>query len=111
MRWWPRTTGKPEDKLRRHLSKVVDTFFVVPYLNRLTMRMIRESVEAQAQRIADCYLTPIYHAYEQLIGEGVAVGSLPADRSANVLFYRDRRCGPLLFGTACRYVIVLARMH
>lgn len=64
----------PEDKLRRHLWKVVDTFYDVPYLNRLTMRVIRESDDADARRIADCYLSPMYRAYEKLIGDGVAAG-------------------------------------
>ena len=64
----------PEAKLRRHISKVVDTFYLVPYLNRLTMRLVGESDEAEARRIADCYLSPLYRAYDQLIGEGVAAG-------------------------------------
>jgi AcrR family transcriptional regulator len=64
----------PEAKLRRHISKVIDTFYAVPYLNRLTMRMVRESDDAEARRIADCYLSPIYQAYNQLIGEGVRAG-------------------------------------
>ena len=64
----------PEAKLRRHISKVVDTFYAVPYLNRLTMRLVGESDEAEARRIADCYLSPLYRAYEQLIGDGVAAG-------------------------------------
>jgi AcrR family transcriptional regulator len=64
----------PETRLRRHLWKVVDTFYAVPYLNRLTMRMVRESDDAEARRIADCYLSPIYRAYETLIGDGVAAG-------------------------------------
>ncbi|MEZ5742693.1 MAG: TetR family transcriptional regulator [Sphingomonadaceae bacterium] len=64
----------PEAKLRRHISKVIDTFYAVPYLNRLTMRMVRESDDAEARRIADCYLSPLYRAYEELIGDGVAAG-------------------------------------
>ena len=64
----------PEAKLRRHISKVVDTFYAVPYLNRLTMRMVRESDDLEARRIADNYLSPMYRAYEQLIGEGVTAG-------------------------------------
>jgi len=64
----------PEAKLRRHISKVVDTFWQVPYLNRLTMRLVRDSDDAEARRIADCYLSPMYRAYEQLIGEGVKAG-------------------------------------
>lgn len=64
----------PEAKLRRHISKVVDTFYQVPYLNRLTMRLVRESDESEARRIADCYLSPMYRAYERLIDEGVSAG-------------------------------------
>ncbi|GFM29928.1 TetR family transcriptional regulator [Novosphingobium sp. PP1Y] len=65
----------PEAKLRRHLWKVVDTFYTVPYLNRLTMRVIRESDDTEARRIADSYLSPMYRAYEQLIGDGVKAGA------------------------------------
>jgi AcrR family transcriptional regulator len=65
---------EPEAKLRRHISKVVDTFYTVPYLNRLTMRLVRESDDAEARRIADNYLSPMYQAYEQLIGDGVKAG-------------------------------------
>jgi len=64
----------PQDKLRRHVSKVIDTFYAVPYLNQLTMRMVRDSDEAEARRIADSYLSPLYRAYEDLIGQGVASG-------------------------------------
>jgi AcrR family transcriptional regulator len=64
----------PEAKLRRHISKVVDTFYQVPYLNRLTMRLVRESDDAEARRIADGYLSPMYRAYETLIDEGVNAG-------------------------------------
>jgi AcrR family transcriptional regulator len=67
-------TMSPEAKLRRHISKVVDTFYAVPYLNRLTMRMVRESDDLEARRIADNYLSPMYRAYEQLIGDGVRAG-------------------------------------
>jgi AcrR family transcriptional regulator len=64
----------PEAKLRRHISKVVDTFYQVPYLNRLTMRLVRESDDAEARRIADSYLSPMYRAYDLLIDEGVKAG-------------------------------------
>jgi AcrR family transcriptional regulator len=75
----------PETKLRRHISKVVDTFYAVPYLNRLTMRLVRESDDSEARRIADCYLSPMYHAYEVLIEAGVKEGVFrPVDAQ---LFY------------------------
>ena len=64
----------PEAKLRLHISKVVDTYYAYPYLNRLLMRLVRESDDAEAKRIAARYLTPLYHAYDQLIGEGMRTG-------------------------------------
>ncbi len=64
----------PEAKLRRHLSAVVDTFYETPYIQRLLMRLVRESEPSEAQRIADAYLMPIYAAYDRLIGEGVKAG-------------------------------------
>lgn len=64
-----------EEKLRRHISQVIDTFYAVPYLNHLTMRLVRDSDEAEARRIAENYLSPLYLAYEELIGQGVASGA------------------------------------
>jgi TetR/AcrR family transcriptional regulator len=64
----------PEDKLRRHISAVIDTYFAYPYLNRLLMRLIRDSAPVDASRIADRYLRPISRAYKQLIEDGVKAG-------------------------------------
>ena len=64
----------PEDKLRRHLGAVIDTYYRFPYLNRLLMQMVRDSAPADAARIADLYLKPIADAYEKLITEGVKAG-------------------------------------
>jgi TetR/AcrR family transcriptional regulator len=64
----------PEEKLRRHIGAVIDTYYAYPYLNRLLMRMIRDSAPVEAARIAERYLRPISRAYEVLIAEGVKAG-------------------------------------
>jgi AcrR family transcriptional regulator len=64
----------PQDRLRRHIGAVVDTYFKTPYLNRLLMRLVRESDAEEAQRIADCHLLPLHRAYDRLIREGVKAG-------------------------------------
>ncbi|MBS0473915.1 MAG: TetR family transcriptional regulator [Proteobacteria bacterium] len=64
----------PETRLRRHVSAMVDTYYNTPYLNRLLMRLVRESDDEEAQRIADNYLAPLHRAYEKLIREGVRQG-------------------------------------
>ena len=64
----------PEARLRRHIGAVVDTYFKTPYLNRLLMRLVRESDDDEARRIADSYLTPLSRAYDKLIEDGVRQG-------------------------------------
>lgn len=64
----------PEARLRRHIGAMVDTYFKTPYLNRLLMRLVRESDDEEARRIADSYLTPLHLAYEKLIRFGVKQG-------------------------------------
>lgn len=64
----------PDEKLRRHITAVTRTYFQFPYLNRLLMRMVRDSSPEIAKKIADDYLRPISHAYELLIAEGVDKG-------------------------------------
>ena len=64
----------PETKLRRHLSRMIDTFYATPYLNRLLMRLVRDSDPPEAQRIAETYLSPLHAAYDRLIADGVKAG-------------------------------------
>jgi TetR/AcrR family transcriptional regulator len=64
----------PEEKLRLHIGKVIDTYYAFPYLNRLLMRTVRDSAPVEAARIAELYLRPIAKAYDDLINEGIKAG-------------------------------------
>ena len=64
----------PEARLRRHIGAMVDTYYKTPYLNRLLMRLVRESDPEEAHRIADSYLSPLSRAYDRLIADGVREG-------------------------------------
>jgi len=64
----------PEDKLRHHIGAVIDTYYEFPYLNRLTMRLIRDLPPAGARNIADKYLKPLSEAYNIIVGEGLKSG-------------------------------------
>lgn len=68
----------PEEKLRRHIGAAIDTYYSFPYLNRLLMRMIRDSAPVEAARIAERFLKPISRAYDALIAEGVTAGKFRA---------------------------------
>lgn len=64
----------PEEKLKRHIGATINTYYAYPYLNRLLMRLIRDSAPVEAGRIAERYLRPISRAYDQLITDGVKAG-------------------------------------
>ncbi len=64
----------PEVRLRRHIGAMVDCYYQTPYLNRLLMRLVRESDPEEAKRIADTYLAPLSRAYDKLIKDGVRRG-------------------------------------
>lgn len=64
----------PESRLRRHVGAMVDTYYRTPYLNRLLMRLVRESDDEEAHRIADEYLSPLSRAYDKLISDGIKQG-------------------------------------
>jgi TetR/AcrR family transcriptional regulator len=64
----------PEEKLKRHIGATINTYYAHPYLNRLLMRLIRDSAPVEAGRIAERYLRPISRAYETLIADGVKAG-------------------------------------
>jgi len=65
---------QPAEKLRIHIGAVIDTYHAFPYLNRLLMRMVRDSAPAEAARIAELYLKPISNVYEVLIAQGIKAG-------------------------------------
>ena len=64
----------PEDKLRRHIGAVIDTYHKYPYLHRLTMRLIRDLPPEGARDIAKKYLKPLSEAYSIFVGDGIKTG-------------------------------------
>ena len=64
----------PDVRLKRHIGAVVDTYYKSPYLNRLLMRLVRDSDSEEAHRIAVSYLAPLSKAYDRLIADGVSQG-------------------------------------
>ena len=66
--------AKPTAKMRIHLRGILDTYYRIPYLNRLIQTMMRESKPERQRHIAKELLTRIAGAQAQIIGDGVAAG-------------------------------------
>ena len=66
----------PEEKLRLHITAVIDTFHRSPYLNRLLHAMLddRASDTDSAKQIAEFFVKPVVRLQKRLLLQGVRAG-------------------------------------
>ena len=64
----------PTERMRIHLEGILDTYYQIPYLNRLIQAMVRGASEERVRHIADELLKPIAGAQQRIIEEGMATG-------------------------------------
>ncbi len=64
----------PSKRLKIHIEALINLYFRLPYLNRLLMRLMRETDEEFGRNIADRFVKPVTEAYAILIAEGKARG-------------------------------------
>lgn len=64
----------PTERMRIHLTGILDTYFDIPWLNRLIQVMVRKADPKRVRHIADELLIPIATAQARIIEEGVAAG-------------------------------------
>ncbi len=75
----------PTERMRIHLSGIIDTYYRIPYLNRLIQAMVRDATPQRVHHIAEELLKPIVNAQRRIIEQGVATGEFrPIDPK---LFY------------------------
>lgn len=64
----------PTEMMRIHLEGILDTYYQIPYLNRLIQLMVRDASPERVHHIAEELLKPIANAQHRIIKEGIAVG-------------------------------------
>lgn len=64
----------PTERMRIHLEGILDTYYQIPYLNRLIQTMVRDASPQHVDHIADELLKPIANAQHRIIEEGIAKG-------------------------------------
>lgn len=64
----------PQERMRIHLEGIVDTYYRIPYLNRLFQTMVRDASAERVHHIAEELLKPIARAQHRIIDEGIAAG-------------------------------------
>lgn len=64
-----------EQKLRIHISGIINAYYRSPYLNRLIHYMIESAGEVESKRVATIFVEPMLGAYRAIIDQGVAEGA------------------------------------
>ncbi|WP_428028358.1 TetR family transcriptional regulator [Altererythrobacter sp.] len=64
----------PTERMRIHLEGILDTYYQIPYLNRLIQAMVRDASAERVHHIAEELLKPIAKAQHRIIEDGIAAG-------------------------------------
>lgn len=60
-----------EQKLRIHISGIINAYFRSPYLNRLIHYMMERGNEEASGRVAEIFIAPMFEAYRSIIRQGI----------------------------------------
>ena len=63
-----------EQKLKVHISGIINAYFRSPYLNRLIHFMVEYGEAASSKRVTEIYVQPMVAAYQQIVEQGVEEG-------------------------------------
>jgi TetR/AcrR family transcriptional regulator len=75
----------PSEKMKVHITGLINTYYRSRYLNRLLFMLLRESTPEQAQDISDRLIKPAADAQQRILDEGQKKGEF---RSVDaMLFY------------------------
>lgn len=64
----------PTERMRIHLEGILDTYYQIPYLNRLIHAMVRDASPERVHHIAEELLKPIARAQHRIIEAGIESG-------------------------------------
>ena len=88
----------PTEKLRRHISGIINAYYRFPYLNRLIHLLLHNGSEATAKEVNRFFVRPLFEFQRRLLDEGIAAGEFRKFNPA--LFYTSLvgACDHLFYG-------------
>lgn len=106
------TTALPADeKLRIHISGVINTYHRSPYLNRVTHHLLNNASPDAATRVIDIFMAPMVNAYRVIIAQGVDEGTLAETDPRFLYFTIVGACEHIFFANSTvRHVLGAAKV-
>jgi TetR/AcrR family transcriptional regulator len=96
------TRASPEEKLKMHITGIVNTYYRFPYINRLLHFVITERGGSQGATMAAEIVKPLALSQKQILDEGVASGRFRKVDPMLFYFHIIGACDQLFYG---RYIL------
>ena len=90
-------------KLRWHIRGIINTYFKMPYLNRLIHHMLHHGSAENAQRVGEIFIDPMIEAYRQIIAQGAQEASIKIVDPILLYYGLVGSCDHLFYATQSRH--------
>jgi AcrR family transcriptional regulator len=95
----------PEEKLKMHITGIVNTYFRYPYISRLLHFVVTERGGSQGATMAREIVMPLARAQKQILDQGIASGRFRAVDPMLLYFHIIGACDQFFYG---RYILQYA---
>jgi AcrR family transcriptional regulator len=95
----------PEEKLRMHITGIVNTYFRYPYINRLLHFVITDRGGSQGATMAREIVLPLARAQKRILDEGIVSGRFRDVDPMLLYFHIIGACDQFFYG---RYILQYA---
>ena len=90
--------ASPQDKLRIHISGMVNTYFLHPYINRLMHHLRADDPETFGPLIAEEFGKPLAEGQKRILEEGIEAGVFRPVPPLLFYFHVTGACDELFYG-------------
>lgn len=100
------TCMTPTEKIRHHVTGIIQAYYKRPYLNRLLQKLIREGSPEAAAAVSDFFVRPVAEARSAIIAEGIAAGDFRAVDPGLVGYALEGACAQIFTSAASRQAVL-----
>jgi TetR/AcrR family transcriptional regulator len=96
----------PADKVRHHVTGIIQAYFERPYLNRLLQKLIREGSPEAAEEVSDFFVRPVAEARSEIIQQGIKDGSFRDVDPRLIGYALEGACAQIFTSSASRKAVL-----
>lgn len=94
------------EKIRSHVTGIVQAYYKRPYLNRLLQKLIREGSQEAAEEVSAFFVRPVSEARTAIIAQGIESGEFRAVDPKLVGYALEGACAQIFTSSASRAAVL-----